>query len=45
VKKEGLSWKTGDRTRTETDLRAWIGKRGQSGRLPPAGFSKSGKFG
>ncbi|MDZ4735765.1 MAG: DNA topoisomerase IV subunit A [Rhodospirillaceae bacterium] len=45
VKKEGLTWKTGDRTRTETDLRAWIGKRGQSGRLPPPGFSKSGKFG
>ncbi|MEX2201436.1 MAG: DNA topoisomerase IV subunit A, partial [Dongiaceae bacterium] len=45
VKKEGLSWKTGDRTRTETDLRAWIGKRGQSGRLPPQGFSKSGRFG
>jgi len=44
-KKEGLSWKTGDRTRTETDLRAWYGKRGQAGRLPPHGFSKTGTFG
>jgi topoisomerase-4 subunit A len=34
----------GGRTRTETDLRAWIGKRGQAGRLPPKGFPKTGKF-
>ncbi len=44
-KKEGLSWMTGDRVRTETDLRDWYGKRGQAGRLPPRGFSGTGKFG
>ncbi|MDP6841186.1 MAG: DNA topoisomerase IV subunit A [Rhodospirillales bacterium] len=43
--KEGLSWKTGGRTRTETDLLAWRGKRAQSGRLPPRGFSKTNRFG
>ncbi|MGF1611669.1 MAG: DNA topoisomerase IV subunit A [Kiloniellales bacterium] len=42
---EGLTWAAGaGRVRTETDLRAWIGKRGQSGRLPPTGFPKSNKF-
>jgi topoisomerase-4 subunit A len=44
-KKDGLSWKIGERERTETDLRAWYGKRGQAGRLPPPGFSRTGKFG
>ncbi len=42
--KEGLSWKTGDKTRTETDLMAWQGKRAQAGRLPPKGFSRTNKF-
>ena len=41
---EGLSWKTGDRTRTETDLLAWQGKRSQAGRLPPKGFAKANRF-
>jgi topoisomerase-4 subunit A len=41
---EGLTWSLGDRTRTETDLRAWIGKRAQAGRLPPTGFPKSNRF-
>jgi topoisomerase-4 subunit A len=44
VLKEGLTWLTGERQRTETDLRPWIGKRGQAGRLPPNGFPKSNKF-
>ena len=35
---EGLSWKMGDRVRTETDLRLWVGERGQTGHLPPRGF-------
>jgi topoisomerase-4 subunit A len=42
--KEGLSWRIGERTRTEQDLTAWIGKRAQAGRLPPAGFPRSNKF-
>ncbi|MDA0241132.1 MAG: DNA topoisomerase IV subunit A [Proteobacteria bacterium] len=42
---EGLTWQTGDRSRTETDLLAWRGKRAQAGRLPPKGFSKANRFG
>jgi topoisomerase-4 subunit A len=42
-RKDGLSWPQGDRTRTETDLTAWIGKRAQAGRLPPRGFPKRPK--
>jgi topoisomerase-4 subunit A len=42
--KEGLSWKSGDRTRTETDLIAWVGKRSQAGRLAPKGFPRSNRF-
>ena len=43
---EGLTWAaTGGRTRTETDLIAWIGKRAAAGRLPPHGFPKNSKFG
>jgi topoisomerase IV subunit A len=38
--KEGLSWKSGDRERTETDLKDWVGERAQAGRLPPKGFSR-----
>ena len=41
---DGLSWKSGERTRTEVGLRDWLGDRGQAGRLPPSGFPKSGKF-
>ncbi len=41
--KEGLSWKSGDRERTETDLKDWIGMRAQAGRLPPKGFSRDEK--
>jgi topoisomerase-4 subunit A len=42
-RKEGLQWRQADRTRTETDLTAWIGKRAQAGRLPPRGFPKKPK--
>ncbi|MFN3232112.1 MAG: DNA topoisomerase IV subunit A [Alphaproteobacteria bacterium] len=41
---EGLSWASGERTRTETDLRDWIGKRAQAGRLPPRGFASTNRF-
>ena len=43
--KDGLSWKSGERVRTETDLRPWIGKRAQAGRLAPKGFPHSNRFG
>jgi topoisomerase-4 subunit A len=42
---DGLTWKLGDKTRTETSLRDWLGERGQAGRLPPSGFPRSGMFG
>ena len=41
---EGLSWKSGKRTRTETELLAWVGKRAQAGRLAPKGFPRSNRF-
>ncbi len=42
---DGLTWKLGDRVRTETDLRPWLAERGGAGRLPPNGFPKAPKFG
>ena len=41
---DGLSWRRGDQTRTETDLRAWVGTRAQAGRIVPNGFPKSNRF-
>jgi len=44
--KTGLTWHTGaNRTRTETGIAPWLGKRGQAGRLAPKGFSRAGGFG
>ena len=40
----GLSWRMGERTRTETDLKPWLGKRAQAGRLPPRGFPRVNRF-
>ncbi|MEM7221446.1 MAG: DNA topoisomerase IV subunit A [Pseudomonadota bacterium] len=43
---KGLTWAAGaGRTRTETKLKDWIGKRSAAGRLPPAGFTRANKFG
>jgi topoisomerase-4 subunit A len=42
--KQGLTWKSGDRDRTETSLREWLGERAGAGRLPPNGFARSNKF-
>jgi topoisomerase IV subunit A len=41
---DGLTWRLGDRQRTETDLRYWMGERAQSGKQPPNGFPKSNRF-
>jgi len=42
---EGLSWGMGGgKTRTETDLSEWLGKRAGVGKRPPYGFPKSYKF-
>ncbi|MBN9563036.1 MAG: DNA topoisomerase IV subunit A [Alphaproteobacteria bacterium] len=42
---DGLTWRLGEKTRTETNLRDWLGERAQAGRLPPSGFPKSNRFG
>ena len=41
---EGLSWRLGDRERRESDIRPWLGKRAQAGRLPPNGFPRNNRF-
>jgi topoisomerase-4 subunit A len=42
---DGLSWPSGERTRTETDLTPWLGNRATAGRLPPRGFPRDNTFG
>jgi topoisomerase-4 subunit A len=44
TKADGLAWKAGDRTRTETDLRPWTGNRAGSGRIAPRGFPADNRF-
>jgi len=42
---DGLKWLDGGgRTRTETDLSDWIGKRAGAGRMAPRGFPRDNKF-
>ena len=41
---DGLTWRLGEKTRTETNLRDWLGERAQAGRLPPNGFPRAPKF-
>ncbi|WGW05186.1 DNA topoisomerase IV subunit A [Tropicibacter oceani] len=42
---EGLSWlDPAGRTRTETDLEEWIGKRAGTGRMAPRGFPRDNRF-
>jgi len=41
---DGLTWKLGERERSEKDLLPWIGKRASIGRLPPTGFPRTNKF-
>ncbi|MCC7321970.1 MAG: DNA topoisomerase IV subunit A [Rubellimicrobium sp.] len=42
---EGLSWHDpAGRTRTETDLAEWLGKRAGSGRMAPRGFPRDNRF-
>ncbi len=40
---DGLSWRLGERVRTEP-MKDWLGTRGSAGRMPPNGFPKSGRF-
>lgn len=41
---DGLSWQLGEKTRLETNLLPWLGKRGQGGKLPPTGFPRTNRF-
>lgn len=41
---DGLTWQLGKKNRNETNLAAWIGHRGNAGRLPPTGFPRNNKF-
>jgi topoisomerase-4 subunit A len=42
---EGLSWlDPAGRTRTETELSEWAGKRASAGRMAPRGFPRDNKF-
>ena len=42
---DGLSWQSARGARTVTELTAWLGRRGQAGRMAPHGFPKSNRFG
>ena len=42
---DGLAWRIGERTRRESDLLTWEGRRGGLGRLPPHGFPRDNRFG
>jgi len=42
---DGLSWKDpAGRTRTETELTEWMGKRASAGRMAPRGFPRDNRF-
>jgi len=41
---DGLSWRMGEKTRTERDLLVWQGRRGSAGRMPPIGFPRPARF-
>ena len=43
--KTGLTWASGERTRTEENMKPWLGQRASQGNLPPVGFPRSNKFG
>jgi topoisomerase-4 subunit A len=42
---DGLSWQSARGARTTTELAAWLGRRGQAGRMAPHGFPRSNRFG
>ncbi|MCK5517993.1 MAG: DNA topoisomerase IV subunit A [Alphaproteobacteria bacterium] len=42
--KDGLTWHSTRRKRTETTLKPWLGERAQTGRLPPNRFPRANKF-
>ncbi len=45
TRSEGLSWRDpAGRTRTETELAEWTGKRASAGRMAPRGFPRDNRF-
>jgi topoisomerase-4 subunit A len=44
-RKDGLTWRSGSRSRTEPDIKRWLGKRAQAGLVVPKGFPRNNKFG
>ena len=41
---DGISWRTGSKTKNEKNINFWIGKRSQSGKKIPKRFNKELKF-
>jgi len=41
---DGLSWRSGERVRVETDLRPWMAGRATLGHPPPTGFPRPPRF-
>jgi topoisomerase-4 subunit A len=41
---DGLTWRSGERQRTETNLVSWLGRRATVGRMPPSGFPRNNRF-
>ncbi len=41
---DGLTWRQGDRIRSEPNLEQWLGTRGQTGHPPPNGFPRPPRF-
>ena len=42
--KEGLTYTSGTREMSVSNVKEWIGERAQVGKLPPNGFPRSNKF-
>jgi topoisomerase-4 subunit A len=42
--KEGLTFMSRGVVKTVDNVKNWLGKRAQTGKLPPNGFPSSGKF-
>jgi topoisomerase-4 subunit A len=42
----GLTYKlqNGEKSRTESDITPWLGRRAGMGKLPPSGFRRDNKF-
>ena len=41
---DGLTWASGEKTRTEDDIRLWLGDRAGQGKPAPQGFARNNRF-